>query len=401
MKTKSSDSPITWRAEKRKLSELKRWDKNPRRITAEGMKHLGASIGKFGLAEPLVCQPDGGLIGGHARLESLLASGMTEATCMVSSRQLTPGERDELGVRLNRNVAGEFDYDALANEFDMSQLMEWGFDEKDLLGAFDADEPADAEPQIDRAAELNKVWKVKAGDLFTVGEHRLLCGDSTKAEDVARVMGGEKAGAVLTDPPYGMNLCTDWSGIRKTGKSMGAAKKIRGKCYAPVIGDDKPYDPAEMLHLWAEGIDEVFLFGADYYVERIPNRGDGNWLVWDKRKESQSDGFGSEFELIWSRAKHKRRILRHEWFGFLREGEHGESRTHPTQKPVILIRDIIEQWCSVGIIADPYLGSGTTMVACQNLNRKCWGIEISPDYVAVCLQRMTDAFPGIKIEKVK
>jgi hypothetical protein len=227
----------------------------------------------------------------------------------------------------------------------------------------------------------------KTGDLWVCGDHRLLCGDSTKAEDIERLMVGEKAGAIVSDPPYGMGLDTDWSGIRGTGQSLGFKKNVKGKAYAPVHGDDSPFDPAPIFTLWAAGVVEVFLFGADYYAERIPSRTEGSWLVWDKRKETQADGFGSEFELIWSQGRHKRRILRHEWFGFLRAGEHGERRTHPTQKPIALIEDIIQQWCGGGIIADPFLGSGTTMIACERLGRRCFGMEIEPRYVDVAVKR--------------
>jgi len=255
-----------------------------------------------------------------------------------------------------------------------------------ILGAPVTQDPG---AQTDRAAELQKKWRTKQGQLWQVGRHRLLCGDSTKAENAARVMGNEKINVCVTDPPYGMGLDTDWSGIRGTGRSLGFQKSVRGKAYAPVHGDDKPFDPQPVFDLWGHEVAEMFLFGADYYAERIPNRSNGSWLVWDKRKESQADGFGSEFELIWSRSKHKRRILRHEWFGFLREGEHGESRTHPTQKPVALIADLLLQWSSPdSLVSDPYLGSGTTMVAAEQLGRICYGMEIEPKYVAVSLERM-------------
>lgn len=124
--------PIEWRAEMRKLSTLKRWVGNPRVIKETPLADLKRSIGKFGLAEPLVIQPDGELIGGHARFEILLADKVGKALCMVPSRQLTPKERDELGVRLNKNVAGEWDWDALANSFEIEDVCDWGFTMKEL-----------------------------------------------------------------------------------------------------------------------------------------------------------------------------------------------------------------------------------------------------------------------------
>ena len=110
----------------------------------------------------------------------------------------------------------------------------------------------------------------------------------------------------------------------------------------------------------------MFLFGADYYAELLPNKNDGSWLVWDKRKESQADAIGSEFELCWSKQKHKRRILRHDWFGFLSSENTYDARhrVHPTQKPITLFVDIINQWGkSAKVIVDIYGGSGSTLIA--------------------------------------
>lgn len=254
-------------------------------------------------------------------------------------------------------------------------------------GQKQSDSREDHPEVISRADELQAKWQVERGQVWLCGKHRVMCGDSTSADDVARLMAGKKADALLTDPPYGMNLDTDWSGIRGSDQSLGFKKNVRGKAYPRVQGDDKPFDPCPILDLWAANAPEVFLFGADYYAERIPERTEGSWLVWDKRKESQAEGFGSEFELIWSRQKHKRRILRHEWFGFLREGEHSEPRSHPTQKPVVLIEDIVHQWCNGELIVDPFLGSGTTLIAAEKLGRICYGMEIHPPYVAVVLER--------------
>ena len=135
---------------------------------------------------------------------------------------------------------------------------------------------------------------------------------------------------------------------------------------------------------------EVFLFGADYFAELLPNKNDGSWLVWDKRKESQADAIGSEFELIWSKNKHKRRMLRHDWFGFLssQNAKDAQHRVHPTQKPVTLLVDIINQWGNgCNIIVDLYGGSGSTLIACEQLGRGCYMCEISTHYCDVIIKR--------------
>lgn len=271
-----------------------------------------------------------------------------------------------------------------------------GYDGDDLdellsdLGMMDEPQAA-PDAQVDRADELREKWGTELGQLWTAGPHRILCGDSFDAECVSRLMNGKRAGMVLTDPPYGMNLDTDWTGAK--GALRPGARKTSGRKYAPVIGDDKPYDPAHIFEFFGY-CKEVFLFGADYYAERIPNRNDGSWLTWDKREETQADGFGSEFELCWSKARHKRRMLRHGWFGFLssRNSTEIRNRMHPTQKPTSLLRDIMEQWGQQeGIIVDPFLGSGSTALAAHQLGRVCYGMELDPAYVAVTLQRLADA----------
>ena len=202
-------------------------------------------------------------------------------------------------------------------------------------------------------------------------------------------MGGEKAGACLTDPPYGINLDTDYSTI--TG---GVGKSIK---HEKIIGDNNPYNPAPLFELFGD-CSEIFLFGADYYLPRIPNWETGTWLIWDKRVEENYDKvIGSSFEVLWSKRKRRKEILRFQYVNWGARMADG-IKLHPTMKPVKLIERIINS-IEAEIIADPFLGSGTTMVACENLHRKCRGIEISPDYCAVILERMATAFPALAIER--
>ena len=134
----------------------------------------------------------------------------------------------------------------------------------------------------------------------------------------------------------------------------------------------------------------MFLFGADYFAELLQNKNEGSWLVWDKRKESQADAIGSEFELIWSKNKHKRRMLRFDWFGFLssKDAKEARNRVHPTQKPTSLLAEIIKQWGKdVNTIVDLYGGSGSTLIACEQLHKQCFVMEIDEHYCDVIIQR--------------
>ena len=244
-------------------------------------------------------------------------------------------------------------------------------------GLYPDDEPSDvdAEPQIDRAEELRKAWGVESGQLWILGEHRLLCGDSTKAEDVARVMDGEEVECVVTDPPYGIGVDSAMS--KKGGEQYGnaAAKK---KHYAQTDWDVLP--PDSLINSLSK-VRQAIIFGGNYF-NLPPSR---CWLVWDK--ENGSNNF-SDCELAWSNLDAPVRLKRHMWNGMIRKGRE-ERGSHPTQKPVGVMA-----WCigmTEGDVYEPFSGSGTTIIAAEQLNRRCRAIEISPAYVAVAIQRWADA----------
>jgi DNA modification methylase len=222
----------------------------------------------------------------------------------------------------------------------------------------------------------------KSGQIWKLGDHRLMCGDSTDKDDVDNLMQGEKADMVFTDPPYGMNLDTDYT-------SMGS----KAQKHKAVIGDDKQFQ-------WFDiGAKEQFWFGADYYVETICRDYEnlGSWFVWDKYPSDQNDKrFGSAFELIWSKQKHKRKIIR---IRSLNVGHRKrEAIVHPTQKPSDLICLFIENYSADNqIIWDGFLGSGSTLIACEKTGRKCYGMEIDPHYCDVIIKRWED-FTGKKAE---
>lgn len=237
-------------------------------------------------------------------------------------------------------------------------------------------------------------------DESEIHSHRLMCGDSTSVTDIEKLMDGNKADIVLSDPPYGMNLDTDFSTIKGSMKSIGKKNHTQGNKYNRVIGDNEDFKP-ELISTFFDNfgyVKEMFLFGADYYAELLQDKNNGSWLVWDKRKPSQADAIGSEFELCWSKTKHKRRMLRHDWFGFLssENQQDARNRVHPTQKPITLIVDILNQWgngCSN--VIDLYGGSGSTLIACEQLSRNCFMMELDPHYVDVIIARW-EKFTGQK-----
>jgi len=278
-----------------------------------------------------------------------------------------------------------------------------------LLESLGVDEPKTGKTDPDDVPDLGEETNIKRGDLFALGDHRLMCGDSTLAGDVARLMGEAKADAVLTDPPYGINLDTDYSKITGSANSIAIKRgdrRVMANTYRPVEGDTRPFDATPLSDIFASTA-EQFWFGANYYRRTLP--GDdlsGSWLVWDKRPSGWNDGgagiddvIGAGFELIWSRQKHQQRVLRQQWSGFTARNP-GLERAHPTEKPVALLGDIIERWIvAAGVVVDPFLGAGTTLIAAEQLGRRCYGMEIDPRYVAVAIKRWED-FTGKTSERM-
>lgn len=217
------ENTIQWHLETRNISELKPYFKNPRILTKDQEKQLRTSLDKFGVVDRPCINLDGTIIGGHQRI-NVLGISFNEIEVMVPSRQLEEREVEELNIRLNKNT-GEWDWDCLANEWEINDLLDWGFDPKELAMApltggdlDEADEPL-LSPPVDPITKL--------GDLYELNGHRLLCGDSTDSTDVSRLLGGIEKLPILmvTDPPYGVEYDPDWRG--KAGKGQKACGKVQ------------------------------------------------------------------------------------------------------------------------------------------------------------------------------
>ena len=369
--------------------------RNPRTMRKEKFDKLMKSIRdlpEMTEARDLLVYPHDGkfvVLGGNMRLRAYRELGWKEVPCCILPEGMPTDKLREIVIQDN-NPFGETDWDMIANEWDIEELKDWGVDLPESWNVSPDVELKDAEEDDFSTEDAeNAEPRVKPGEIWQLGEHRLMCGDSTDADSVAILMDGQKADMVLSDPPYGMHLDTDFSSCLG---SLGRKKGSRGNRYEKVIGDHDDFSPAliSTFFLNFNETKEMFIFGADYFAELLPNKNNGSWLVWDKRKESQADAIGSEFELIWSKNKHKRRVLRHDWFGFLSSGnsQDARNRVHPTQKPVTLLTDIINQWGKdVESIVDLYGGSGTTLIACEQLHRRCYMMELDPHYCDVIIAR--------------
>lgn len=256
---------------------------------------------------------------------------------------------------------------------------------------YDAISYLQQEPEVeeDEAPEVDdkEPPKSKLGEVYQLGRHRVMCGDSTDKASVELLMDGAKADMVFTDPPYGMDLDTDYSSM-VGGKHLSPDKQwTGGNNYGKVIGDDKPFNYQDYAWLEAK---EQFWWGADYYFKTLPD--EGNLLVWDKRLEESLDkAVGSGFELCWSKEKHKKEIVRIKWAGYFgTETQDIRKRVHPTQKPIELAGWFINKFSRENnIILDLFGGSGSTLIACEQTDRTCYGMELDPKYVDVIRKRYT------------
>lgn len=194
---------------------------------------------------------------------------------------------------------------------------------------------------------------------------------------------------VLTDPPYGISLRTNYSEIGRSSESD-YITNYQGRSYAPVFDDDKPFDPAPLLRF-----SRLILFGANHYADKLPPS--ASWIVWDKLDglTSKRDwGFNdnADAELIWTNIGGPVRLIGHRWTGLLRASEAQERRVHPTQKPVALMRFLLERFSKPGdLILDPYMGSGPIPQACHEMGRRCIAFEIVRDYCDVAVKRLAQS----------
>ncbi len=385
-------------------SEIRANPNNWRRHPPSQMVALKAVIDEVGFGPPIQAYiaDDGVLecIDGHARLE-IMGDQIVPVVVYLNADEAKA--KQLLGTIDPLTMMAENDTDLLASLREqtsyeaqaINDLLEWVInaerDMPDLTGGAPQDDPG---PQIDKAEELRKKWKVKKGQVWEIGAHRLMCGDCREEHEL-----GAEAKLLLADPPYGISIIHvdggsspfgstlpgqrafgDWGKTQRGPKSKNQI--IKANRYPVIEGDQEPFDPTHLLGL----AEHTVLFGANYYADKLPTS--SGWICWDKREQITRNTF-ADCELAWTSSSRPARVFSHLWNGLHKGSEHGEARTHPTQKPVALFEWILEQYTSEGdLVYDPYLGSGATMVACERLSRRCHAIEIEPLYVAVTLERM-------------
>lgn len=378
------------------IGKLKPARYNPRTIEDGALEALSASIEHFGLVVPIVWnKKTGHVVGGNQRLEILKRTKQKSITCSVVSLSLK--QEKILNLRLN-NLSGTWDSDRLSGILKAIDRDDWG------LTGFDEDviKPlvleGDVEPE-EPIPDLPKKAITKPGDLWTLGDHRVLCGDATKAEDVVQVLNASPARILWTDPPYGVDYVGSFS------HKMSPAKR-RAMGGLTIKGDDSDEEALEELLRSSLTIAmQHCKKGSAWYLCSPPGplhfcflkvlRELGVWrstLVWVKHS------------LVMGRGDYH---YRHEsiLYGWVPGAKHyftkdrtqdsvmefprpTVSKEHPTMKPVALVEQCLANSSRRGWLCfDPFLGSGTTLIAAEQLGRRCYGLEIEPKYVDVSIER--------------
>jgi DNA modification methylase len=375
--------------------------KNPRFIRDERFEKLKKSISDLpsmlDLRELIVIKQNGHFvtIGGNMRLRAAKDIGLKELPCKVLDAATPVETLAEIAIKDNVGF-GSDDFDILANEWTDFPLTDWGMELPDY-DAVDDGETADAEPQIDKAAELNKKWKVKSGDLWQIGSHRLLCGDSTCPQAVERVLDGAKPNLMVTDPPYGVDYDANWrnEALKPGNRAVGLVENDERDEWSAAYA----LFPGNVAYCWHAGL-HASNVQASLEIAGFELRCQ---IIWAKKHFVIGRGhYSTRHEPCWYGVRCGGQSA---WIGNANEqtlwewglDERAEGG-HSTQKPLECMARPVRN--HEGDVYEPFAGSGTTLVACQNLNRKCYAIEISENYCAVILERMQTAFPDIEIKRI-
>lgn len=412
-----------------KLSDLTPDNRNANKGTAKGQKAIVNSIQRSGAGRSIVVDKHGQIIGGNKTAEAIAEVFGAETEVQVietDGKRLLVHKRTDLDLSdpSPNNPARQLAYaDNLTSwasfELDPAQVMadiEAGFDFEavdislpdlgELLGKAANELLAgdnsgqDTEPEIDKAEELRVKWGVEPGQLWQLGDHRLICGDCTDPAVVARVMGGEKAALCVTDPPYGV----EYADKNKWLNAISRGNRIQ----TPIENDHASKDDTQAM--WKAAFEQMgnTLHPGGVVYCFMPQGGDQMMMM----MMMMGAGIEPRHELIWLKNNHvlgrvdyayKHEPILYAW----KDGGHkfyGDFQTsileypkplksdmHPTMKPVPLIEKLTSNSSKPDeVVYEPFSGSGTTIIACENLGRRCRAIEISPGYVAVSLQRWAD-----------
>lgn len=380
-----------------KTNKLKFNPNNPRKCSKDKLEKLMRSIESFPemmKLRPMVYDPETMyVLGGNQRLAAIRKLGMKDIPdeWAIAATDLSPEQKKEFVLRDNVQL-GDWDFEMLSAEFGEFDLGEMGMDMPEI----DVTPPDATEDDFDEPDIQTVQTDIKRGDIIEIGRHRLMCGDSTSESDVNALLVGNKPQLMVTDPPYGVEYNAEWrkeSGLTNSG------------AFGKVTNDDNAdwteawkLSPADVCYVYHAGIKSVIVYNSLVSAGYEPI----NLIVWNKSSIVIGRGdYHHKHEPIWYMHKKGKNHL---WAGSRKESTvwdiNKPSRTetiHSTQKPIECMAKPIKNHTAKEIY-DPFLGSGTTMVACHQLDRICYGMEISEQYCQVIVDRMRKLDSSIEIK---
>ena len=385
--------------EKKNTADLLPADYNPRKDLKPGdaeYEKLKRSIEQFGYVEPVIWnKTTGRVVGGHQRLKVLMDMGMTEVDCVVV--EMDEDKEKALNIALNK-ISGDWDKDKLAlliadlqgADFDVSLT---GFEPAEIDDLFkDTLKDGVKDDDFDVGAELEKPTMTKPGDIWTLGRHRLICGDSTKAETYDLLMGSTKANLVITDPPYNVNYEGSAGKIKNDNMADDAFYNFLLDAYTQMYSAMADDASIYVFHADTEGLNFRRAFAdAGFYLSGC--------CIWKKQS------------LVLGRSPYQ---WQHEpcLYGWKKNGKHqwytGRKETtiwefdkpkkngdHPTMKPIpLLAYPIMNSSMSNSVVLDPFGGSGSTLIACEQTDRICYTVELDEKFCDVIVKRYIEQVGG-------
>lgn len=394
---------------------------NARQHTPRNVGMIEDAMNEVGAARSIVIDEDGVVLAGNATIEAAAQAGIERVKTVhadgntiiaVVRDNLTPEQKKRLALFDNRTAElAEWNEEELAalldTDFDFDRL--WYEDELSelLADVIPQEPPGDPGAAMSRAEELCEKWDVVRGKRWQVGRHYVMCGDAYK--DIDALLDGVEPDMMHIDPPYGIDIikpsgngsAAAIGGAKPFGATSGAARKsgaaerstdvgrtnpaniVQSNYYAPIEGDDRPFDPTAFLDVART----VIMWGANNFAHMLPPH--QCWIVWDKRENITRNTF-ADCEIAWTNQDSPARLFHHLWNGLHKGSQHGERRTHPTEKPVALFEEIGRMYADGGVWLDCFAGTGAQVVAAERTGATCYALEFEPTYTATILQRLTD-----------